>query len=298
MKVLYATDGFDPAVNAGSVLEKIGDRDRLDVTAMSVTHTGIPAPEHAALMLDPVEARRKDTVALVDAACEKLVAAGFRAKGRVGEGHPGPEIVRAVEDDWYDLVVMGAAGRNWPGSRVLGSVSSYVLHNSPWSVMIVHEALPHEGKSSVLVGTDDSRGTAFTIHTLTQFADPNVTTVKVVSAFADRSPAFFAVPGALYVPSQPPEYSEEVRKHQLDHAQRLVDTAITELRNSGFETQSAVIEGHAAEALLKESSDGDFDLVAVGSRGLGPFRRALMGSVSDHVVRHARATLVGRRLHV
>ena len=46
MKVIYVTDGFEPALDAGALIEKIGDRDRIDVTVMSVTHAGIPAPEH------------------------------------------------------------------------------------------------------------------------------------------------------------------------------------------------------------------------------------------------------------
>jgi nucleotide-binding universal stress UspA family protein len=33
-------------------------------------------------------------------------------------------------------------------------------------------------------------------------------------------------------------------------------------------------------------------LIVVGSRGLGPLRRALMGSVSDSVVRHARCPVL------
>jgi nucleotide-binding universal stress UspA family protein len=33
-------------------------------------------------------------------------------------------------------------------------------------------------------------------------------------------------------------------------------------------------------------------LIVLGSRGLGPLRRALMGSVSDSVVRHARCPVL------
>jgi nucleotide-binding universal stress UspA family protein len=32
---------------------------------------------------------------------------------------------------------------------------------------------------------------------------------------------------------------------------------------------------------------GDFGLIVMGSRGLGPIKRRLMGSVSESVVRHA-----------
>ena len=140
MKILYATDGFEPSIDAGTLLEKLGDKDRIDVTVMSVTHRGIPAPEHMPLMLDPETSRREDTLKIVDGAVERLRGAGFSATGRTAEGHPGQEIVRLVEKDWYDLIVMGSGNRTWLGARLLGSVATYVLHTSPWSVLVVHEA--------------------------------------------------------------------------------------------------------------------------------------------------------------
>ena len=146
MKVLYATDGFEPSIDAGKLLEKVGDKDRIGVTVMSVTHTGFPAPEHMPLMLDPEPSRREDTLEIVDGAVERLREAGFNATGRTAEGHPGQEIVRLVEKDWYDLIVMGSGNRTWLGARLLGSVSTYVLHTSPWSVVVVHEAPPGDGR--------------------------------------------------------------------------------------------------------------------------------------------------------
>ena len=179
MKVLYATDGFDPAIQAGALLEKIGDRDRIDVTVMSVTHSGIPAPEHVPIMLDPVPSRREDTLEIVDGAVDRLLHAGFKAAGRTAEGHPGQEIVRVVEKDWHDLIVTGSGNRTWLGARLLGSVSTYVLHSSPWSVLVAHEALPGDGKGRVLVGADGSRGADFTVETLARFADPARTEITI-----------------------------------------------------------------------------------------------------------------------
>ena len=297
MKVLCATDGFKPALQASQLLQRIGSKDRIEITVMSVTHTGIPAPEHMPLMLDPLPSRREDTLAIVDAAVEKLVAAGFKAGGHTAEGHPGQEIVRSVEEDWFDLIVMGGGRRSWLGNRLLGSVSTYVLHSSPWSVLIVHEALSEGGEGRVLVGADGSRGSDFTISALARFADPAGTKIAVISVVPPYSPLLFPDPGgAVHIPPEAVEQNQEIEKQMRNRAQRQAEGAAAQLRDGGFEVEAHIATGSPTEELLKEAESGDFDLVAVGSRGLGPFRRALLGSVSDHVVRHSRAALVGRRL--
>ena len=296
MKVLYATDGFEPAIHAGELLEKIGDKERLDVTVFSVTHAGIPAPEHVLLQIDPLPSRRKDTLGIVDAAVERLLSEGFKAKGHTGEGHPGQEIVRAVENDWYDLVVMGAGSKSWLGARLLGSVSTYVLHSSPWSVLIVHEFLSAGDKARVLVGADGSRGADFTLETLGNLADPTRTEITVVSVVSHYTPLLLPVSGAAPVPPEVSEQNEAIEKQMRDRAQRHAEHAATRLRDMGFTVEAHIESGSPAEQLLKEAESGRFDLVAVGSRGMGPFGRTLLGSVSDHAARHCRAALIGRRL--
>lgn len=48
--------------------------------------------------------------------------------------------------------------------------------------------------------------------------------------------------------------------------------------------------GDAAAGVPDAAKDGD--VIVVGRRGLGRFERLLLGSVSDHVVRHATGTVV------
>jgi nucleotide-binding universal stress UspA family protein len=49
--------------------------------------------------------------------------------------------------------------------------------------------------------------------------------------------------------------------------------------------------GHPAQAILNEMERGHHDLIVMGSRGLG-LARALMGSVSHRVLRHAPAAVL------
>jgi nucleotide-binding universal stress UspA family protein len=79
----------------------------------------------------------------------------------------------------------------------------------------------------------------------------------------------------------------------------LADLAVTVLTDAIEETvasddrikiSSTVREGAAARVLL-EAADGA-DLLVMGSRGHGGFAEALLGSVSQHCVHHARCPVV------
>jgi nucleotide-binding universal stress UspA family protein len=292
VKVLYVTDGFPVAEPARALLAAMADRAKVDLTVMSVTETGFPTLEHLPTSLDPLEARRTDAVKIVDAAVESLRAEGFRATGRTTEGHVGDAIVRAVEEDWYDITVMGAGSRNWLGQLLLGSVSTYVLHSSPSSVLIVHEASP-SSPVRILLGTDGSRGSDRAIRSITQMADPERCAVTAL-AVAPTAPMVLPVPGSTA--SFDPKVAAEIDRDVTERAGRLAQRGATQLQDAGLKVESRVAHGHPTEQLLKEAEAGSFDLIAVGSQGSGPVGRALLRSVSDQVVRHARATLIARRL--
>jgi nucleotide-binding universal stress UspA family protein len=61
--------------------------------------------------------------------------------------------------------------------------------------------------------------------------------------------------------------------------------------DADIDASQKLLDGDAQQLLARES--GDLDLLAVGSRGHGPLRAVLLGSVSSALVRSARWPLVG-----
>lgn len=58
----------------------------------------------------------------------------------------------------------------------------------------------------------------------------------------------------------------------------------------GFET--VYKKGNKANEIIKMAEENNFDLIVIGSRGLGGFTRALLGGVSQKVVSHADTTVM------
>jgi nucleotide-binding universal stress UspA family protein len=80
-------------------------------------------------------------------------------------------------------------------------------------------------------------------------------------------------------------------------SRRVLETEAKKVREvGGTVVQTHLRMGKAAAEIVDLAEELGVGLVVVGSRGLGGFRRALMGSVSDSVVRHAHCpVLVVRR---
>ena len=61
---------------------------------------------------------------------------------------------------------------------------------------------------------------------------------------------------------------------------------------AGLPARGRCISGSAVNALLKAAAEDQADMIVMGSRGLGAFRAALLGSVSSYVLEHAKCPVV------
>ena len=80
---------------------------------------------------------------------------------------------------------------------------------------------------------------------------------------------------------------EDASRKLLDD---VVDKAVAETGETGVTVERTLLSGGVATTVL-EVADGA-DLLVVGRRGLGGFQRLLLGSVSEHLARHAPCPVV------
>ena len=87
-------------------------------------------------------------------------------------------------------------------------------------------------------------------------------------------------------------YSDEIRESLIGGAERDAETFLKEQAekvgsDGGKVAETHLRSGDPDKEILRAAEALGVGLIVIGSRGLGAVSRALMGSVSDSVVRHA-----------
>lgn len=131
----------------------------------------------------------------------------------------------------------------------------------------------------VLIPLDGSELAEQSLSHLMRFVSPTHVTFSLLAALSA------ALPGVNDV-SQPSmdealiTANEQIRAH--------VQAVRERLEQAGFRATEHCMVGDPADCILHMAEEEHVDLIAMSTHGRTGFRRALLGSVSDKVIRHAR----------
>jgi nucleotide-binding universal stress UspA family protein len=129
----------------------------------------------------------------------------------------------------------------------------------------------------ILVATDGSREAQLALTTAADLAKSTDSELHVVHVGE--------VP-LVYHPERH-AYQAEYEEHEKE-AQQLLEAQMQRIEGaSATEAQAHLRMGRADEEIVELAQSIDAGLIVMGSRGHGRLRRALVGSVSESVVRHA-----------
>ena len=126
----------------------------------------------------------------------------------------------------------------------------------------------------VLLATDSSRDAALAAQSAIELCERTGSELHVVHV-GEYLPTFYA------------QTEEEPAQLRAD-AQRLLEEQLERIRAAGGQAaQAHLLLGRPAEQIVNLSEEIGAGVVVIGSRGLSALRRAVLGSVSESVVRHA-----------
>ena len=142
----------------------------------------------------------------------------------------------------------------------------------------------------VLVATDGSKNAARAVRAASQVAKHFDAELILMTVVMELVPPVYS-PIGVDVPSI--DYSAYLSRAEAD-GKKLVDEAAKEPQSNSVRTRVIVLRSvtSVAEAILQEASKENANLIVVGTRGLGGFRKLLLGSVSAAVVDHAPCSVL------
>ncbi len=93
------------------------------------------------------------------------------------------------------------------------------------------------------------------------------------------------------VPTRAGRAADDPCQGDAEHARELLE-AKKLLAERGIEAETMEPAGDPAWTIERIAEEGGFDAIVLGARSLGTAESVLQGSVSEHVVAHAHATVV------
>lgn len=140
-KILLPTDGSKHANKAAEHAIWIARKSGAEIIALTVMETsslvGLPADDLIVRLKEMLEEEASRSLEAVKKLVEKS-GAGVKITLRTDEGSPADAILRTIEKEEVDLVVMGTSGKHGLDRFLLGSVAEKVVRSAGCPVLVVH----------------------------------------------------------------------------------------------------------------------------------------------------------------
>ena len=140
--------------------------------------------------------------------------------------------------------------------------------------------------TKILLATDGSEEASLATEAATELSKNTASEVHL--AYVVPTPARL-----VYPHHYPKEVREDIVEQAKKEAGEFLDTQAEQIRSGGGSVSEVHLRtGRLDNEIVSLSEDLGVGLIVIGSRGLTGMRRALMGSVSDSVVRHAHCPVM------
>jgi nucleotide-binding universal stress UspA family protein len=275
-KIVVGYDDTDQAKDALALGRQLADATGAALIAAGVVAIGS--------MWAGVDAHLGDADAQFARKLEEAADAAGARPELVPSSSPAQGLHELAETIGADLIVVGSASRTNLAGSLAGTTAVGLLNGSPCAVAIAprgYRALGGRAITAVVTGFDGSAESGDALTTAGRLAAATGAKLQLVVV---------AVP--------PPRAAREAEPNGwhrlLEAAENEAREQLAEGRNAapdGVELEASLVSGDAAQALASVANMPGTVLV-VGSRGYGPLRRVLIGSVASSLVGSARCPLI------
>lgn len=292
-KILVAIDGSENADYALNIAIKIAEKyasrvDLLHVRTPVASPTMIPAPlidpiMGSTTMIAPPQLHQELQKPEDLLAPRRQLIIERNIKGNadlIDSVDVAGEILKRANTEGHDLIVLGSRGLGGLKSLILGSVSLKVAKEAKCSVLIMKTKI--DSIPRILLGYDGSAESKKALECADDLAKKFHTPITVLSVVnIPISSDGFAV--------------SSIEKWEAEMNQ-VVDEAVSKLKAGGTTANGKVLDySDISRAIAEEAERGSYNMIIVGSRGLGRLKSLFLGSVASGVANASKTnTLIIR----
>ena len=266
-KILLPLDGSKTAEQALFWAKQYAGPDKAQVVLLQVLHAEYPLEGR------PFRAGSTEAREYLQGIERELNYAGIPAKMLLRNEPVSRAIVETARREACDLIIMTSRGASKVVRWLIGGVTQQVMRLSPIPVLIVRSSIAaslHAKPRRILVPQDGS---------------PLARTILPLARdFAHFHRAGLAL---LHVRARSPSSRSG---STMEKAFKALERRANELRTQGVQASTLLVEGDAADEILKACRPRD--LLVMTTHGFGGLKRLVLGSIAEKVIHQARVPVL------
>lgn len=213
-------------------------------------------------------------------------------RGELKMGYHADEILRFVEENTIDLILMASHGRSGAGRWSIGSVADKILRASKVPVWLVHaeleNALPYDRwlTRTLLVPLSGSDVSATVLPHAEAIAQQKGVTVNVVLMQIIEppvAPSYYS-PELTGIPLNWGQFVEQEMVRSKKAAQEYLADVEKRFQALGVPATSMVLTGKPAEEIVAYANRNPYTVVVMATHGRTGLSRLVYGSVAESVL--------------
>lgn len=236
----------------------------------------------------------------LDSFQNKCTEAGVRFQRKISEGKNFRELIKDIEKNGYDLVIIGYKGLGALETTLLGSCCERVVRKIRTDVLVVKEWKPNLEK--ILVAVDGSEQSFRGLKRALMLARFFHSEIEVVStydphfhqvAFTSIAQVLSEEAGKLFRFKEQEQIHEEIINKGLAKIyQRHLDQASEIGGREGFQVRTTLLAGKAYYQILEYIQKDPSSLIVVGRFGLHQADGVDMGSTPENLLRSSPCNIL------
>ncbi|HEO1402913.1 TPA: universal stress protein [Legionella pneumophila] len=189
-------------------------------------------------------------------------------------GRASDEVVRYVDENHCELIVVGAHGTYYINDYVLGTTSGSIIRQSHVPVLLIKKE-PDFVYNRILIATDLSEASKETMQ-FTYHCFPNATfqLLHVVDVYYRQ----FLNPNDL------DEECADTKHPKIKNILEKLDVFLSQCEVDKSKFEKKIISGYYADAIIEQANHWKADLLAFGTQGKSGLHYLLMGSVAKRIL--------------